>query len=61
MLAPIGPRQLLQRLTFFPKKSFLPVRFRVANPEEWIPRLSEAGIDAELKRGTPCPGAPEER
>jgi hypothetical protein len=44
------PGSFFNVLTFFPKKSFLPVRFRVANPEEWIPRLSEAGIDAELKR-----------
>ncbi len=37
-------------LAFFPKKSFISVSFRVTDPETWVARLNEAGVDAELKR-----------
>ena len=35
-----------------PKKNFIRIRFRVPDPEMWVKRLSEAGVEAELKDGT---------
>jgi len=32
-----------------PKKNFIRIRFRVTDPETWVKRLSEAGVEAELK------------
>lgn len=39
-------------LPIWPKRNFIRIRFRVADPETWIKRLSEAGVEAELKEGT---------
>ena len=44
------PGSFFNVLAFNPKKSFMSVRFPVADPQGWITRLTEAGIDAELKR-----------
>lgn len=33
-----------------PKKSFLSIRLRVTDPESWVAKLNQAGLDAELKR-----------
>jgi hypothetical protein len=37
-------------LSFFPKKDFVPVRLSVSEPEHWIARLGQVGIEAELKK-----------
>jgi hypothetical protein len=46
------PRGFFNVLVFWPKKNFIRVRFRVTDPETWVKRLSEAGVEAELKDGT---------
>jgi hypothetical protein len=47
------PGSFFNVLVFFPKKSFVPVRFPVADTEAWVARLTEVGIDAEPRgKGT---------
>jgi hypothetical protein len=46
------PGSFFNVLAFSPKKNFIRIRFRVTDPETWVKRLSEAGVDAELKDGT---------
>jgi hypothetical protein len=38
-------------LPFWPKKNFVPARFVVSEPEQWAERLTDAGIETELKKG----------
>ena len=42
------PGSFFKMLGFSPKKSFVRIRFTVSNGETWVPRLTQAGIDAEL-------------
>ncbi len=46
------PGSFFNVLAFSPKKNFIRIRFRVADPETWVKRLSEAGVEAELRDGT---------
>ena len=46
------PGSFFNALWMAPKKNWVRIRFRVTDPETWVKRLSEAGIDAELKEGT---------
>jgi hypothetical protein len=46
------PNSFFNMLGFWPKKNFVQIRFRVTDPETWVQRLSEAGVEAELKDGT---------
>ena len=46
------PGSFFNVLVFWPKKNFIRIRFRVTDPETWVKRLSEAGVEAELKDGT---------
>jgi len=46
------PGSFFNVLALWPKKTFIRGRFRVADPETWIKRLSEAGVEAELTDGT---------
>ena len=56
-LKPVGglfsvPGSFFNVLPFWPKKNFIRIRFRVTDPETWVKRLSEAGVEADLKDGT---------
>ena len=46
------PGSFFNMLALWPKKNFIRVRFRVTDPETWVKRLSEAGVEPELKDGT---------
>ncbi len=46
------PGSFFNLLAFWPKKNFIRIRFRVTDPEAWFKRLSEAGVETELKDGT---------
>jgi hypothetical protein len=46
------PGSFFKALTLSPKKNFIRVRFRVTDPEAWVKRLSEAGVESELKDGS---------
>jgi hypothetical protein len=46
------PGSFFNVLAFWPKKNFIRIRFRVIDPETWVKRLSEAGVEADLKDGT---------
>lgn len=46
------PGSFFNVLVLSPKKNFVRIRFRVTDPETWVKRLSEAGVEAELKDGT---------
>jgi hypothetical protein len=46
------PGSFFNVLAFWPKKNFIRIRFRVTDPETWVKRLSDAGVEAELKDGT---------
>jgi hypothetical protein len=46
------PGSFFNLLTLWPKKNFIRGRFRVTDPETWGKRLSEAGVEAELKDGS---------
>ena len=46
------PGSFFNVLAFSPKKNFIRVRFRVNDPETWVKRLSDAGVETELKDGT---------
>ena len=46
------PGSFFNVLPFWPKKNFIRIRFRVTDPETWVKRLSEAGVEADLKDGT---------
>jgi hypothetical protein len=39
-------------LELWPTRSFIRIRFRVTDPEMWVKRLNEAGVESELKEGT---------
>ena len=43
-----APGSFFNMLRFSPKKYFVRVRFSLSNSEAWVPRLTEAGVDAEL-------------
>jgi len=45
------PGSFFNVLPFWPKKTFITIRFRVTDPETWVKRLSEAGVEADLKDG----------
>ena len=45
------PGSFFNVLAFWPKKNFIRIRFRVIDPETWVKRLSEAGVEADLKDG----------
>ncbi|HEY2416130.1 MAG TPA: hypothetical protein VGI40_28065 [Pirellulaceae bacterium] len=36
---------------FWPKKNIVPARFVVSEAEQWVQRLTDAGIEAQLKKG----------
>jgi hypothetical protein len=44
-----APGSFFNVLACWPKKNFIRIRFRVTDPEVWVKRLSEAGVEAELK------------
>lgn len=46
------PGSFFNVLALWPKKAFIRIRFRVTDPETWVKRLGEAGVEAELKDGT---------
>jgi hypothetical protein len=46
------PGSFFNALVFWPKKGFIRIPFRVADPETWVKRLSEAGVEADLKGAT---------
>jgi hypothetical protein len=46
------PGSFFNVLALSPKKTFIRIRFRVTDPEAWVKRLSEAGVETELKDGT---------
>jgi hypothetical protein len=46
------PGSFFNALWMAPKKNWVRIRFRVTDPETWVNRLSEVGVDAELKEGT---------
>jgi len=46
------PGSFFNVLTLSPKKSFVRIRFHVTDPETWVKRLSETGVEAELKDGS---------
>jgi hypothetical protein len=46
------PGSFFNVLAFSPKKTFILIRFLVTDPETWVKRLTEAGVEAELKDGT---------
>jgi len=46
------PGSFFNVLTLWPKKNFIPIRFRVSDAETWVKRLGEAGVETELKDGT---------
>jgi hypothetical protein len=46
------PGSFFNVLAFSPKKNFIRIRFRVPDPETWVKRLSEAGVETELKDGS---------
>jgi len=46
------PGSFFNVLALLPKKNFVRIRFRVTDPETWVKRLSDAGVEAELKDGT---------
>ena len=43
------PGSFFNVLMFFPKKNFVPVWFRISDTEGCVKRLSDAGLEAELK------------
>lgn len=46
------PGSFFNVLALSPKKNFIRIRFRVTDPETWVKRLSDGGVEAELKDGT---------
>jgi hypothetical protein len=46
------PGSFFNVLALSPKKNFIRIRFRVSDPETWVKRLSEGGVETELKDGT---------
>jgi len=37
-------------MSLWPKQNFVPMRFAVSDPEQWITHLTEVGMEAELKK-----------
>lgn len=46
------PGSFFNVLTLSPKRNFVRIRFHVTDPETWVKRLSETGVEAELKDGS---------
>ena len=46
------PGSFFKVLDLSPKQNFIRVRLRIADPETWVKRLGEGGVEAELKDGS---------
>lgn len=46
------PGSFFNVLALWPKRNFIRMRFRVTDPEVWVKRLSETGVETELKEGS---------
>jgi hypothetical protein len=45
------PGSFFNVVPFWPKKSFVPARFNVSEPEKWVQRLTDADLETRVSGG----------